>query len=57
MADIDCDDQNACTIDTCVNGVCQYAAGNAGAVCRPAVAGGCDVEEVKYSVSYLHLLI
>jgi len=57
MADIDCDDQNACTIDTCVNGVCQYAAGNAGAVCRPAVAGGCDVEEVKYSVSYLYLLI
>jgi hypothetical protein len=40
----DCNDSNACTVDTCVAGTCVFTPGNAGAVCRP-VAGPCDVAE------------
>src|SRR5437016_7564169 len=40
-------DGNPCTLDQCdgtsVN--CQHPAGNAGAICRAAVSGGCDVAE------------
>src|SRR6202008_4306239 len=38
---------NPCTVDQC-NGssaACQHPAGNLGAVCRSAAAGGCDVAE------------
>jgi endoglucanase len=40
------DDGNPCTVDACdANNVCQHTAGNAGGVCRPAAAGGCDMAE------------
>jgi cysteine-rich repeat protein len=39
------DDGNPCTVDACDGaGTCAHAAGNGGAVCRPA-AGDCDVAE------------
>jgi hypothetical protein len=42
----DCDDHNACTVDSCdaTFSVCRHVAGNAGAQCR-APAGPCDAAE------------
>jgi hypothetical protein len=40
----DCDDDNACTIDACVDTVCEYTFAPDTTVCRSA-AGACDVEE------------
>jgi len=41
-----CDDSNPCTVDSCISatGVCDFNAGNSGALCR-ASAGSCDVAE------------
>src|SRR5262249_24032967 len=44
-ADDECDDGNACTVDTCVERACVHTPGNAGVTCRAAV-DGCDVAEV-----------
>jgi hypothetical protein len=44
-ADGECDDDNACTVDTCVEGACVHTPGNAGVTCRAAV-DQCDVAEV-----------
>ena len=43
--DDDCDDDNACTVDTCISEVCDNSAGNSGSVCRIS-AGNCDTAEV-----------
>ncbi len=40
----ECDDQNLCTVDTCVDDFCVHTPGNAGTVCRSAT-GACDVPE------------
>lgn len=49
VIDADCDDGNPCTADRCDTstgtGVCTSGPAPAGAVCRAAVAGGCDVAE------------
>ncbi|HTM43433.1 MAG TPA: hypothetical protein VL137_00685 [Polyangiaceae bacterium] len=46
----DCNDNNACTTESCTiglnGGVCHHANVAADTVCRAAVAGGCDVAEV-----------
>jgi hypothetical protein len=46
VLDVDCDDANPCTRDVCEGGGCVYVAARAGTVCRAALAGGCDIEEV-----------
>ena len=44
--DQSCNDNNACTVDSCVPATgCTNVVGNAGAVCRPA-ATSCDVAEI-----------
>jgi len=43
-ADTECDDANPCTADACTGGTCVHAPGNAGVVCRAAVAP-CDAVE------------
>jgi MYXO-CTERM domain-containing protein len=46
----DCNDNNACTTESCAitvnGGVCHHANVAADTVCRAAVAGGCDIAEV-----------
>lgn len=49
-SNVECDDGNNCTVDTCSAGVCQHVAGNAGVVCR-AASGVCDVVEYCSGVS------
>jgi hypothetical protein len=48
--DSDCDDGNACTVDSCVNlgmgqKICRQTPGNAGTVCRASNGDACDAAE------------
>src|SRR5204863_497379 len=46
-----CNDNNACTVDSCSSGACGHVNGNSGGTCR-AAAGTCDVAEVCPAVTY-----
>jgi hypothetical protein len=42
QTDVDCDDENSCTTDTCVNGTCQHSTRDNFSVCGATATGNCQ---------------